>query len=263
MTGWKTGHRARPGTLPSAGALLAGLLAATPPAAAQATHDGWEFFVSPYVWFAGVSGDVALPRGGNRDFSADFGDIFDTLKFSAMATAEARRGRFGIVVDFLYLDTEEGFNTPRSIGVRSGDTRMTTTEASVVGLFRAIEQPGYWLDVGAGMRAWWLDSRISADQGLLAGRSASSSSNWVDPLVAARGHLRLSENWSLTAYGDVGGFDTGSRLTWQAMGSVDWRITPAIMARAGWRYIAIDRSRGDVEADIAMSGPFIGVTFRF
>ncbi|PWS36412.1 hypothetical protein DFH01_14730 [Falsiroseomonas bella] len=245
------------------GALLAGLFGAAQPAVAQTRNDGWEFSLSPYVWFAGVSGDVTLPRGGNRDFSADFGDVFDSLKFGAMATAEARRGRFGVVLDFVYLENEEGFNSPRSIAVRGGDTRLTTTELSVVGLFRAVEQPGYWLDVGGGLRAWWLDTDVSANQGLLAGRSASASSNWVDPLIAARGQVRLSEAFSLTAYGDVGGFDTGSKLTWQAIGSLDWRITPAIIGRAGWRYMAVDRSRDNVEADIAMSGPFLGVTFRF
>jgi hypothetical protein len=247
----------------AAACLMAGLAAATPATAQTSAAEGWQFSITPYLWFAGVSGDVVLPRGGTRDFSADFSDIFDSLKFAAMATAEARRGRFGIVADFMYLDNEQGFNSPRSIAVRGGDVRLTTTEASLIGLYRVVQDDRYWIDVGGGMRAWWIDTTISANQGLLAGRSAGSSPNWVDPIIATRAQVRLSESFSLTGYADIGGFDTGSQLTWQAIGSLDWAIRPNIVARAGWRYIYIDYKREDVELDLGMSGPFLGVTFRF
>jgi hypothetical protein len=247
----------------AAGFLAAAFGTAAQPAGAQQSLDGWQVSLTPYLWFAGVGGDVTLPRGGSRDFNADFDDIFDSLKFGAMATAEARRDRFSILLDVLYLDNEQGFNTPRSIGVRGGDVRLTTTEVSLIGLYRVVEDPRYAFDVGGGLRAWWLDTKISANQGLLAGRSASSSPSWVDPIVAARAHVRLNERFSLSAYADMGGFDTGSQFTWQAIGSFDWQITPAIVARAGWRYIAIDYKKEDVEVDVAMSGPFLGVTFRF
>jgi opacity protein-like surface antigen len=247
-------------------ALLPILMAACPQAHAQGTPpaaDRWRFDITPYIWFSGISGDVTLPRGGARDFSADFGDIFDNLKFAAMASAEARYGRFGLLLDFFYVDLEQGFNSPRSLTVSNGNVQFSTTQFAAVGLVRLVEDRNWWLDAGAGIRAWWLDSEIKANGGLFAGRSSSASSNWVDPLVALRGQVRLNDRFALTAYGDVGGFDTNTRLTWQAIAALDWQVTPSIAARLGYRYISVDRSRSNIDADFDLSGPFIGASFRF
>jgi opacity protein-like surface antigen len=85
----------------------------------------------------------------------------------------------------------------------------------------------------------------------------------VDPILAVRGHVRLTDRIGLTAYADIGGFQTGSQLTWQAVGALDWQITSSIVAQIGWRYIYIDYSKDNVTVDMDLSGPFLGATFRF
>lgn len=244
-------------------AMIAALLLSPAPAAAQQPTEGWQFGVTPYIWFSGVSGNVTLPRGTSESFSADFGDIFDDLKFAAMGVFEARNDRFSLLVDLFYVNLQQGFNTPNSIAVASGSVRTRTTELSGIGLYRIVEAPSVSLEIGGGVRAWWVNTQINANSGLLGGRSASSTANLVNGLVAARLGVRLTDKIGLSFYGDVGGFNINSSLTWQAIAAVDWQMTNSLVTSVGWRHIQIDTRNNGTELDLAFSGPFLGLTYRF
>ncbi len=244
-------------------ALAVSLLPAS--AVAQRTaprDDGWQVTLTPYLWLAGIGGSVALPRQ-SADFDADFGDILSNMQIGAMGFLEVRRGGFGIVLDGLTLTTEQDVATPRGIAFRGGSSRMTAVEFSVLGLARVVETPGWQLDVGAGARAWWLDTKLSLNAGLLPARSASESVNFVDPILAMRAGVHLTDRIGFTAYGDIGGFNTGSEFTWQVLAAFNWQATDSIIAHLGYRHMAITVGRGAVDMDITMSGPILGVSFRF
>jgi hypothetical protein len=53
-----------------------------------------------------------------------------------------------------------------------------------------------------------------------------ASLNWADPLVGARYHAMLSPRFGVSVYGDIGGFNTGSRLTWQAIENLHLQRNP-------------------------------------
>ena len=247
------------------GAALGALMLAAAPGSARAEtapSDGWRFALTPYIWFAGVAGEATLPRQ-NRDFDADFGDVLSNLDVAAMAMFEARRGRFSLVVDGLYLGQDVGVTTPRNLAFRGGSAELNATQLAAVGMVRAFEQPGFGLDVGAGLRSWWIDTEVTLNPGLLTGRSAKGSANFTDPLLAMRAEVRLSDRLSFFAYGDIGGFDTGSRLTWQVLGAVNWQATQATSLQLGYRHLAVDASRSDLVLDLSFGGPILGVTIRF
>jgi opacity protein-like surface antigen len=244
-------------------ALFAGLLFCQAPASAQQRAEGWQFEMTPYIWFSGITGDVSLPQGASASFSADFGDIFDDLKFSAMTVFEARRDRLSLLVDLFYVNLQQGFNTPNGIAVSSGSVRTRTTEISAIGLYRITEEPSVSLELGGGVRSWWVNTQINANSGLLGGRSTSSTVNLVNGLIAGRLGVRLTDKLRLTLYGDVGGFNINSSLTWQAIGALDWQVTNSFVASVGWRHIQIDNRNSGTELDLAFSGPFLGLTYRF
>ncbi len=247
------------------GAALGALMLAAAPGSARAEtapSDGWRFALTPYIWFAGVAGEATLPRQ-NRDFDADFGDVLSNLDVAAMAMFEARRGRFSLVVDGLYLGQDVSVTTPRNLAFRGGSAELNATQLAAVGLVRAIDQPGFGLDVGAGLRSWWIDTEVTLAPGLLTGRSAKGSANFTDPLLAMRAEVRLSDHWSFFAYGDIGGFDTGSRLTWQVLGGVSWQATQGTSLQLGYRHLSVDVSRSDLALDLSFGGPILGVTIRF
>jgi opacity protein-like surface antigen len=244
-------------------ALFAVLLACPAPASAQQRAEGWQFALTPYIWFSGISGDVTIPQGASESFSADFGDIFSDLKFAAMGTFEARNGRFSLVFDLFYVNLQQGFNSPNSIAVSGGDVRTRTTELSAIAMYRVVEDPSVFVDLGAGIRAWWINTEIQANAGLLAGRSASTSNNLVNGVLAGRLGVRLSDQFALTFYGDVGGFNVSNSMTWQAIASLDWQMTNSLVTRIGWRHIQVDTQNSGTDVDLAFSGPFLGLTYRF
>lgn len=235
------------------------------PARAQApanTAEEWTFILSPYVWFSGLGGEVTLPRG-SESFNADFGDIFENLKFSVMGLFEARRRNFSLVLDLMYINQQQGIPVPGQGAYSGGSARLKTTEASAIGLFTLLDQPGGRFELGGGLRAWWMNTEINLDPGLLPARSVDQTTNWVDPIIAARGSVRLNERLSLTGYGDIGGFGVGSEFTWQAMATLDWRVSDWISASVGYRWIQIDYEASRAKIDLDMSGPIIGASFRF
>src|SRR5271170_3841025 len=85
----------------------------------------WHFEVTPYLWFAGIEGNIAVgPYQANYDTS--FSDIFHHLKFGVMGTEEIRKGRIVFVSDQLYLKVGsqkvrgvEGFPEELTINARN------------------------------------------------------------------------------------------------------------------------------------------------
>jgi hypothetical protein len=248
-------------------ALAISCLCAAPATAQQpaAQQSGWEFTLSPYAWFAGIDGQLRTPlrREPDIDFSADFGDVVSNLRtVPIMGMAEVRYGRFGLVADLMNLSLEQDVTT-RDVLYSGGKARVTTTGVGLIGLFRVVDLPRGSLDLGGGIRPWWVSTRVSLDSALAESRSFKQSTNWVDPVISVRAHLRLTEQLGVTAYADIGGFGAGSELTWQALGVLDWHANEWLSLHAGWRYLAFDFKDRRTSLDTSLSGPIIGATIRF
>jgi opacity protein-like surface antigen len=52
-------------------------------------------------------------------------------------------------------------------------------------------------------------------------------------------------------------------MTWQAIASLDWQMTNSLVTRIGWRHIQVDTQNSGTDVDLAFSGPFLGLTYRF
>ncbi|WP_133774271.1 hypothetical protein [Enterovirga rhinocerotis] len=73
----------------------------------------------------------------------------------------------------------------------------------------------------------------------------------------------LGGPWSVTLIGDIGGFDAGSRLTWQGFGSVNYDVNENWVVRAGYRALHVDYRKGNFLYDTTMHGPILATTYRF
>ena len=107
------------------------------------------------------------------------------MKFSCLGIFEARRGKVSLVFDLMYLNLQQGIPVPGNGAYSGGSSRVKTTEASAIGLYTLLDQPGGRFELGGGLRAWWLNTEINLDPGLLPGRFADATTNWVDPVIAA------------------------------------------------------------------------------
>jgi len=76
--------------------------------------DQWSFQIAPYAWLAGQNGTVAtLPGLPSADIDIDFyDDVFGNINGALFLVGEARKGRFGVVMDVAYTDIEMEDPTP-------------------------------------------------------------------------------------------------------------------------------------------------------
>jgi hypothetical protein len=248
---------------PAALAVLAALAATSARAEGPPVLEG---SITPYVWLPAMTGSVQtpLPQTGDRRFDLSSATVLSGLStVPVMVAGELRYGRFVLLADVFHAGVTQDIRTPRDLLYEGGRLRAITTFGTLLGMVRAVETPGQSLDLGAGFRTWNFDNKVSLNPGLLPGVIQRSSLSWTDPILAARYRLRLTPSLTLSAYGDVGGFDVGSRLTWQALGAVDYALTPSTTLSAGWRYLSVEKTRGAVGVDLGFNGPLLSATFRF
>ena len=256
------------------------LLAAALPVAAHAeSADEWKFDATLYAWLPSIDIDARFPNGSST-ISVSEGDVLDALEFTFMGAIDARKGRWGIGTDLIYLDLAgskkqtrdfeiDGQPLPGGITARA-DVDVTGWLWTTAGFYRAVEKKNYSMDVLAGVRMLNLDNtlrwELSADLGdppVIArrGRVETSGTLW-DGIVGVRGRASFGtdDRWFIPYYIDVGTGD--SDVTWQGIigagYAFDWGDLQAV-----WRYLDYDfPSKNEVES-ANFNGAAIGVTFHF
>jgi hypothetical protein len=261
----------------------AGAEDAAPPAEApdqaadQPSDAGWQFAFSPYIWFVGLDGTVDA-GSASADINVHFSDIWDALDIGVLTAAEARNGRFSIVTNVIYMKMSTAAEhpvgllpvaTPGEFSVRSTVEEIMWEvrpfwEVASLPLFS--DQHRIALDLGPGVRYFWLDSHLDVKlrPGAPLGpfqRRFDSRTNWADWLGVARVRAQLTDNINVVVSGDWGGWDIGSssHKTWSVTGFAIYRLGEHWDLSAGWRKLSIDR--GDVDFD--MSGPLLGAIYNF
>ena len=290
----------------SGGAIAADILLPTKAVAAPPpVIDTWTFRLTPYAWATSLSGSTTI-KGYTTDIDASFFDIlrhtqFPKGLFEAAAFGEARYGRFALLTDLAYMKLGIGASASRSrdigrlatlgIGASAGFTvQMVIAEVAAayeVARWGATMSPGSGtaLDLYAGGRFWWQhgDARLTVS-GTLAGLgplglkltkegtlSAEGTKQWIDPVVGARLRHQFVPGLNLVVSGDIGGFDVGSRLSWQAIAALDYDFmkTKNVIwsGMLGYKALYVDYATGSgltrYEYDMTMYGPIFGITARW
>jgi hypothetical protein len=243
---------------------LPGPAAAQTVATGQAMADaaqGWQFNITGYLWMSGIDMGVTGPNGRTVSQNYGFLDIMNHLHgMPFMGAAEVRYDRFGILADLIHLPVGGHFQTDNVL-FRGGGVNLNTTIGTVIGLYRLVLDNAGTLDVGGGIRAYGLSATTSLRSGLLPGRSVSSWAATTDPVISMRGHVNIGNGFGVDAYGDVGGFGVGTKLSWQLIGAVDYQVNQSINLKLGYRYLQADLEKK--EATIKIGGPFLAMSYRF
>jgi hypothetical protein len=228
------------------------ILAATCAPMNAAAADEWKFSVAPYLWGAGVDGTVTV-RGHEADVDLSFEDILDDLDFGAMVNLQARKDRFGLYTDVLYLKVSDTSNVTTPAGATILEATVETEQWLVD--FGASWEVASWvkcgakagfIDLMAGGRYCNVETDIKSDSPVFGGdREVGQTMDWVDPIIGARFAAGLTPKISLIGRADVGGFDLG--------GSTSERTWPLRSNRRVARDRALRRNyRGAAARSIAM-----------
>jgi opacity protein-like surface antigen len=238
---------------------LALSLAAAAPVSAQGTD--WSYAAVIYAWLPGIDSSFET-EFGTVESSLSTGDVLDDLDFAFMGAFEARTGNWSLIGDLLYSRLSDGRATPRGVLFSEATLKTSVTALTGYALYRLSGDAPVAADLGLGFRAF----NVTADATLtsasrLETRSASGDSNWVDPLIAGRLIVPFDDLWSGTLIADAGG--TGASDTWQALATVNYRISDAWSVNAGYRYMSIEKELSGIPTTLDLSGPLIGFSYRF
>lgn len=262
-------------------------------ASAETGEDAWQFQLTPYIWLPTIEGRLnhELPPGGggSPDISVGPVDWLELLNGGALISVTARKGRFSMFTDFVYLSM-----------AKNGDGKVVSVEGSVPGNETSIpvsaelvlatrtdldgliwtlaagytvhESASAFVDIFAGARlfslevatSWDLTAAITGPDGeeLLTaqGRVGSDTKLW-DAIVGARGHFGSADSkWSVPYYFDVGA--GASDLTWSAMTGLSRSFGWGELSLV-YRHLAYDEDSSGLMQSFSFSGPAFGATFRF
>ena len=231
-------------------------------AASAGNTDKWELDLSPYLWFAGAHGTVgALGRDASVHTSA--GDILSHFNFGIMGASEARFGRFLLNGDLLWIRLSDSSALPfpgfsaTSVDARVGQFVWT----SKIG-YRLIDKTKIKADANVGARYWHLGQELNLSPSALV-LSFNTSQSWADIVVGGRVEVPLGKKASITALGDVGGWNATAKLDYQFAGVLNLKVSQRWTISPGYRYLFVDYRSSRSIYNMVTSGAVIGVTYRF
>lgn len=251
---------------------VGGVLAITLPWAASAhavsdhertDESQWRYRATPYIWGAGLEGRVGK-FGRRADVSKDFSDVLEGLDMGAMLAFEARRGRYGLLTDLMYISLSESDSLPTPLGVEvDAEVRVKATTFMLAGQYRMKEDAGGYLDLVGGARYWGLRTDINVSLGNLFSRDGSDKESWVDPVAGVKGTYPIGERTYVTGWAIIGGFGVGSRFSSDLMGALGYKLNGQSALLLAYRRLEVDYSSSDFVFDASLQGPAVGWDYRF
>ena len=224
------------------------------PNLSKAEEAPWEFRLTPYVWVPALSLESKIGTNPSTDGDSS---ILDFLDFGFLATGEIRKGNWGLILEFNYLDL--GADATYLGGRFGAEADLTGVMGGVAVDYRFFKNDRFAADVFGGVRVWSLEARI--DFNTLP--TASQTKTWADPLVGARAGYDINKNFFIDGLVDVGGFGVGSDLQWEALARVGYRLNKTMSLALGYRHLFLDFSDDKLVINTTMTGPFLAVDFNW
>lgn len=233
-----------------------GLAGIEDPRPAETSPD-FSFALEPYLWAAGIVGDVSAGPGPGLTVDADFGDLLENLEGGLMFAGEAWFSReWGMLGDVTWMDLAGEGSGPLGNATVRGETELWHGQLSA--MWRLPEQKNCVFDVLAGVRL------IDIESGLQAGSlGASVGETLLDPVVGLRATIPLGAHFQFVTLADVGGFGVGTDLSYQVLATIGWKVSDRVGVGLGWRQLGLDFDEPDLAMDAAFSGPLLGMRIAF
>jgi len=225
------------------------------------TNDGLHFAITPYIWFAGVHGQVGA-LGHEASVHASFGDIFNYFNIGAMGEFETRYNRVIMPVDFMWMKLSDNKGLPVNDFASSIKAKMTETMLTPKIGYRIIDGKKVKVDALFGFRYWHVTTDITLQPVQIRG-GFSQSASWADAVAGGRIILALSPKAFALVGGDAGGAD--ARSDYQVGGAMGYKISRKVILLAGYRYLHVNyRPNGNAQFvyDVNMPGLILGATFN-
>jgi hypothetical protein len=239
-------------------------------AAPPVEDDDWQFNALIYFWAADISGESS--SGGDVDI--DFDTLWDNLDMAFMGGFEARKGKWSLLLDPVYLKESGGKGWTEN--VPAGRLNIPTNFDGTVKLenwitnfgvaYNVIDTDRGTLDILAGARYTWMDVDVELELSNVittaSRRVTASEHNW-DGIIGVKGDVRLYDKWTVPYRFDAGTGD--SDFTLNALAALAYQFKWG-QVMAGYRYLHYDFDKDDLGVllhDVDIKGPLLGAQFSF
>jgi opacity protein-like surface antigen len=249
------------------------------PEAEPAASGGWEFTVEPYLLVPlEVNADITV-RGRTATVEAGLSDVLNLDRiFAGALRLEARKQRFGIIVDGSYLsagkDGRLDVTIPTEFVERFGINSDVNASADasvdarqgvldIAASYRVVDQflgrdgvaesyPRLLVEPILGVRMNWLSQEAEISSVRVAGialpdQDIEFSAFFAEPMVGGAIGLELSDRWALGLRGDISGFDINAdrNLSWNLFLGSQYRLSRSVALQLAYRFNKFDYQDGE------------------
>jgi hypothetical protein len=246
--------------------------------------------LTPYVWLPSVDGSLRYgppSTGGAPNVSVDADSVLGALDFAFMLAGDARKGRWSITTDYIYLDLSADKSSVKSVDFNPGsgpvnvfntslnvntDTEVKGSLWTLFGGYSIVYQPRHTMDIIGGVRyfhlkastSWLLSAAVAGPvgtQSFASAGSVSKSDDLWDAIIGVRGRVKIGDgNWFVPYHLDAGA--GSSKLTWQGLLGVGYSYKWGDLLFA-YRYLSYEQSGNKLVEELNFGGFSAGVAFRF
>jgi len=242
-------------------------LAVLPPAEG-AENASVEVELAPYIWLAGIDGDVSA-GGRSAGFDQSFSDLISEVDAGFMGMGVVRYKRLVVFGQFDYIELSSDADLKVDIGpdpLPTGtklDGQVDTTIATGALGWHFDIFGKHELELLLGARRLSLDMKLESE-----GNSVSESEDITDTIVVLSPTIHVSEKWMfkpILSYGIAGDSDT----TYELQPQLHYRLSSDLTLGVAYRRLHYDVSSGQKntvdyrEFDGDISGMLIGVAWSF
>lgn len=231
--------------------------------------NAWHWAVDPlYGWLPGMNGSFAGANGNSVSVDVTTKDILDNFKEFLhaidglyMGSGEYRNNQYGFMWDVVYLNLGASASFGNQLN-GALDAGFKMSMSTLAGSYRIHQSTTGYADVFAGARIHDVD--INAD--IVIGpfsANPSAGDTWVDPIIGIKGRHNLNQNWYVKGSALYGGFGVGSDHMYDIAGFMGYETAKGTEIYGGWRIADTDYSSSDFTWDMQLSGPMLGLTFKF
>ncbi|MGE9269441.1 MAG: hypothetical protein ACQKBU_01450 [Verrucomicrobiales bacterium] len=234
-----------------------------PVAPTVASSDDWEFKFSVYMPMVGLDG---TSRVGPSVVPVDLGfdDILDNMDAGVMLAGEARKGKWSVTGDFIWLKMSTSVTPGPATYV---GTTLEQTVGSLAFGYEVHEDDCWTVDLLAGGAYTGLDIASDITSVPVAGGGGTAvvggSEDWVDPFVGVRFRYRAGDHWRFFGRVDYGGWGVASDTYLQAILGAGYELSEHVGVFAAYRFLSVDYDRGNFAYDVETTGPQLGLVFSF
>jgi hypothetical protein len=237
-------------------AVVVGLLMAGSVTVFAGESQGWRFEVTPYLWLAGIDGDLTV-RDTKVHVNQSFSDLIDKVDFAGSAQlGGAYNDKFVIYSQLDYMALSE--SASRGIISTKVSSDIFLLSGAVGYRFHGGLTPRSTTDVLFGVRYANMDNKINVS--ILGSRRGSV--NVTDAIIMVRPSIPLSQRWRFNPTLSIGAGD--SNLVYELSPQVEYAFSDTWAGRIGYRrlYYDIDNSNG-TKWKGALAGLMLGIGAKF